>query len=27
LRSELEKEELLDPSIIKYPKAISSNES
>ena len=27
LRSQLEKEELLDPSIIKYPKAISSNES
>ena len=27
LRSQLEKEELLDPSIIKYPKAVSSNES
>ena len=27
LRSQLEKEELLDPSIIKYPKPISSNES
>mgnify|MGYP001327417164 FL=1 len=27
LRSQLEKEELLDPSVIKYPKAISSNES
>ena len=27
LRSQLEKEELLDPSIIKYPKPISANES
>ena len=27
LRSQLEKDELTDPSIIKYPKGISSNES